>query len=122
MQVAANELSGPYFSLSSMFSKQDNKTSVSNSEERFWSASFDSNNINVKSPVSSSKYDAGEIFSSSLVKNENKSLGNQFWGLVSFNKARVNDQTSVPSLKIDNIEEWVSIPFGGFFAAYNEIK
>lgn len=122
MQITANELSSSYFSLLSIFSKQDKKPSVSKTEEQFWSVSFDSGNINFKSPISSSTYNAGQIFSSELVKNNTKGLGNPFWGLVSFQAEQIDDKTPVQSLDVDNIEEWSSIPFGGIFSAYKKIK
>lgn len=122
MQTATNKVIGPYFALASIYSEQDNQAKTVNSEERFWSVSFDSENINFRSPVSTSTYRSGELFSSELLKNNNKGESSSFWGTFSFNNAQVNDEVEARTLEVEKAEQWASLPFGGFFAAYQNIK
>lgn len=126
MSSTSNEvLNVPYFSLASIYatdpSNQSNNTE--DYENMFWSGAFNSDNINFKSPVKKSTfaYNAGEVFSSEL-KNSSENHSDPFWGLISFQDEKINDEASIQNLEIDNLEEWISVPFGGIFASYQKQK
>lgn len=125
MSSVSNEvLEGPYFSFTSMYSNQPEQLEATDFENSFWGIAYDHENLKSEKPVKENlfNFNAGEIFSSELVKNTTLNHSNPFWGLISFQDEKIDDTTSSRELQIENLDEWLSIPFGGIFASYPKEK